>query len=302
MWRISRYVILMSLPVGGAIHAQGPLTDRNAGASPPRKVRCNTEFVGIVCRAENASLVWCRKGDALAQLEAAVSGEPARRDALIEEAAQKGLCGTSAGIVMHAPGGPPVPEKTIEGDVDHPAVSKILFAAAKAGATPPVCQEKGFCAVRPNVTAWACPKAEDLRRSERDKVQAGCLQLNPGDTGAFYLENPSEGLISLDFGTNAIYWLSRDDLLPVTVDPPPRNRYKGWCKVGDWCETVAPILFCADRPALDRVLAVPPGEGRRTAITAEKSCQILARGNPLKPLGESHDKERVSVVVHPVHG
>lgn len=275
----------------------------NAGAKLPT-VNCQTETGVMVCRAVAVAFVWCKAAPDLAALETMVELEPGRREAIVAAAAFKGQCGTSAGVVMNVLNRP---ERTLEG-VLHPQISQKVFgqiAQVQAPATSkPICQGKGYCAVTTGPFAWGCPEDKDLSLVDDAKVRNRCIRIPQGSVGELWADDERSRTATLAFGyiqPPYSYRIPRTDLNPIAVSPHPTNVFRGWCRVGEWCVTAAPAVFCRDEPALERVLATPAGEARRDAVTGEQGCRILIRGDVMKPMYEGNPAKPVWVE-HPVRG
>lgn len=282
-----------------AFLAIGPWAATGSSAAPS-PVTCGQENGAVVCRPAGASFVWCKAAEVLARLEAAVGANPSSTADALKAAA--GKCGSTAWVAMNPTN---APEKTAEGDL-HPEVSRTVFLAQAAPtATVGVCKAPGFCAVRPGTTAWACPEMRGLDLPVEERARSGCVQVPPGNAAEVLGDSVSNPTVTLTYGPAPAgqrqYTFAASDLVSVDVSPLPVDGGRGWCKPGDWCVTVAPTLFCADGHAYERILAVPAGEARRAAITAEEGCRIASRGNPIKVSVSGYDSEVVEVE-HPVFG
>lgn len=80
------------------------------------------------------------------------------------------------------------------------------------------------------------------------------------------------------------------------------NRERGWCRAGDWCETLRPAVFCSDRSAFNRVLTEPVGPLRLRRIEQEGSCRSFDAGAVLKPAGAGDGRDRAIFATHGFHG
>lgn len=260
-------------------------------------VKCAKEAQGNVCRPTRGHFVWCANESDLVLLEGGVVNDMPRQERVIQEAVASSTCRTAPAVVVNASGeAASVVEAVGDG---RPLVSKTVFASTPSY---PACVSDAYCAVKPRTTVWACPAAADLAKPDNEKLAAKCVRFNGGDTllAGFKPSNSTAISFSTGDGANSSFYADAGDFLGIRIQPLPRNRYRRWCKTGEWCEVATPTLFCGERAALDRVLATPAGEGRRNAITAEESCRIMARGNPLKPAGMGSEKDRVVYVEHPV--
>lgn len=289
-------LLSLSMLSGTAVAQSGLAT-----ATPA--ISCTQENGLQVCRPSGASFVWCKSAEDLANLETAVDRDPMRTPAAITEASAGGRCGLTASVEMNRYNRP---EKTAEGQL-HPEISRRVFlVAANLKVTArDGCRAPGFCAVKPGPAVWACPEAKGLDLSAGSRKKVGCLQVSAGNAAEVLDGSVSDATVTLSYGQAPLgqgyYTFATSDLIAVDINPAPVNGGRGWCAPGDWCVTVAPTLFCSNRPAYDRVLAIPSGEARRVAITAEEGCRIAMRGNPMKVSTSAYESKIVEVQ-HPVFG
>ena len=183
-----------------------------------------------------------------------------------------------------------------------------VFAPADQAMTAP-CRAAGFCAVRPGMAAWICPQPDDLSLPTTEaKRTARCLQISDNTVGeVVQVVGPTAALVNLFGGAPPYeprYYAAQADLMGISVKPTPTPASRGWCRPGDWCITSVGALFCSERAANERVMRLPPGEGRVSALRAEAGCRVVIAGSPLKPDGVSMagNGRKLIEVEHPILG
>lgn len=297
-----KFMILSTLAIVGFLETN---SEAAAQQSQPRLrpfseaagVNCMPGPDGRVCRPDHGVFVWCRTPAELKLIEGQALADSQNRDRAIQARILQSSCRTSSAVVVDQSGDP---LRVVDyEDIRQPQISTAIFANINYFAA---CREGGYCAVRPYLTAWACPNPADLERAESDKASAGCLKFASGEaqvtsvssqTGNGFLE------LSVGEGWRTRVYARRIDFRDAELEAPPRNRYREWCKIGEWCDTLIPALFCKDLTSLERVMATAPGRYRQEVIAGEKTCQTLAPGNPLKAKSDAEQSSHIIQVSHP---
>lgn len=267
------------------------------------RLKCRIEGDRNICRADGVAFVWCKTEPDLTRLETeAFRGEGGKTKALADAEKSKS-CGTTEAFVLNRVA---KPEATIEG-IGHPAISKTLFVAMSPEVrflTGENCNGDGFCAIKSGMNAWACPNASDLFLIDNSlKEKGGCRQFSEGNTFAITKSTEPSTYLARIPSRNASSTLriKPDDLVDVRFEIPALSIRRPWCKLGDWCFSIAATVFCKEKPPFERVQAAPAGEARRTAITAERDCRLVAPGNPFQ-VSYGTGSEKIISIEHPVYG
>ena len=297
-----KFMILSTIAIVSILQTEREATAQQTQVRPrplaeATGISCMADADGRICRPARGVFVWCRTPGELKTIEAEALADPQNQDRAIQAQILRSSCRTSSAVVVDQ-AGDPVRVVDYE-DVRQPEVSTAVYASINFFAA---CRDGQYCAVRPYLTAWACPNPADIERQETQKTNAGCLKFASGEaqitnvtsqTGNALLE------LSVGEGGRTRVYARRIDFRAAELEPPPRNRYRDWCKVGEWCDTLMPALFCKDPTSLERILATAPGRYRQEVVAAEKGCLTLNPTNPLKPRTGAEQGTHIVQVSHP---